>query len=188
MKTLNNFLLFFLLTIPVFGNSFDRDIIISDFKIENGIIHWTTSKEIDNKEFIIEESVDGKTWKSIEHLKGKCYSDINREYRYELHKPSQTTYYRLKSENVEGDIVSYNKILKYEVLKEEAFIRYEIEDQKVLFKTNDGIIKITLLDVAGHEEYKGYIKDGEEIEISKGAHFIKFTSDHQQVFKQVIIE
>ncbi|NME71527.1 T9SS type A sorting domain-containing protein [Flammeovirga aprica JL-4] len=167
---------------------FDGSTEITDFRIENGMIHWTTSKEIDNKEFIIEASVDGEHWTAVDHLEGKQYSDINREYRYQLKTPSVTTYFRLQREDMEGKTQTYEKVLVYEVLGETPYLNYEVEGNNINFKTNDGNIYVMILDAAGHEEYQGHTKDGGQLSLERGVYFIKLTSAHQHLFKQVIIK
>ncbi|KXX66765.1 hypothetical protein AVL50_29985 [Flammeovirga sp. SJP92] len=170
------------------GNPIDTSTEISEFKIENGMIHWTTSKEIDNKEFIIESSIDGETWNVVEHLEGRQFSDIKREYSYQLKQPEVTTYFRLKREDMEGKKQTYDKVLVYEVLGEKPYLSYSVEGQHLNFKTNDGNINVTILNALGQEEHQEYTKDGESIELSDGVYFIKMTSAHQHLFEQVIIK
>ena len=188
MKKIYGLLFLLFSSLPLMAYTFDENIIVIDFKIEEGIMRWTTSKEINNKAFIIESSEDGEHWKMLDHLEGKEYSDIEREYRYKINVPSTTTYFRLKSEDMEGNTATYSKVLEYEVLKEKPYITYEVGKEHVKFKTNDKNVKVMILNDGGHEEYQGYIKDGDAIKVEKGIHFIKLTSPHQHVFRQLVIK
>lgn len=170
------------------GTPFDGNIIISDFKLDGVEISWTTSKEVDNKEFIIEASLDGKEWKSVKHIKGELYSDIDRKYDFKFSPPTETTYFRLKRVDMEGIEETYSKVLVYEVRKEKPFFTYQVENKKIVFSTNDGDARITILDMTGNEVYNGLVKDGETLAINEGIHFLKIKTVHQQIFKQVIIE
>ncbi|WP_156152344.1 hypothetical protein [Flammeovirga sp. OC4] len=184
------FSLLFLLFIyqAMVSTPFDTSTEITSFILEKEIIQWTTSREVDNKAFMIESSIDGKNWIMVNYQEGERYSDIERQYSFALEQPKVTTYFRLKREDMEGTKQTYEKVLIYKVKKVPPFLKYTVDGTKVSFKTNDGKINVSILDALGNEEHQVYTKDGDTIELNEGVHFIKMTSAHQNLFEQVKIE
>ncbi|AZQ64915.1 hypothetical protein EI427_22065 [Flammeovirga pectinis] len=188
MKKLYINFVFLLLSISVFASE-EHPTKINSFQLEDNILSWETSLEVDNNKFLIEASVDKNNWATIGEIKGQSYSSIHREYSLPISAPNTTTYYRIKQIDLAGDTITYNKITSYAVAKEKPFVDYEIIDQKVSISTNDGNVSVMVLKADGTPEVKlSNLKDHSEINLLSGVHFIKLKSEHEQLFEQIIIE
>lgn len=76
------------------------------------ILQWQTSSEEDVKQFIIERSNDGKTYKAIGQVAATGNSTISKNYQFADQSPftSANNYYRLLMQDVDGNY-KYSKIL-----------------------------------------------------------------------------
>ncbi|MBB6462183.1 hypothetical protein [Flammeovirga kamogawensis] len=188
MKKLYINFVFLLLSISVFASE-EHPTKINSFNLEDTILTWETSLEVDNNKFVVEASTDKINWSTIGEIKGQFYSSIHREYNLPITAPNTTTYYRIKQIDLDGDVIVYNKITTYSVAKEEPFVDYEIIDQKISIHTNDGNVSIMVLKADGTPEIKlSNLKDHSEINLLTGIHFIKLKSEHEQLFEQIIIK
>jgi hypothetical protein len=75
-------------------------------KLDGVLLNWETATEKDNGYFLVERSLDNKTWKSIDKLNGKgdSYSTVNYSY-YDntVMDYFGIVYYRLKQVDLHGD-------------------------------------------------------------------------------------
>ncbi|OQP63190.1 hypothetical protein A3860_25200 [Niastella vici] len=76
------------------------------------VLQWSTSSEEDVKQFVIERSNDGKTYKAIGTVAATGNSTITKNYSFADQSPfmSSLNYYRLKMQDVDGNY-KYSKIL-----------------------------------------------------------------------------
>lgn len=81
-------------------------------KENSHILSWQTASEKDNAGFHIEQSTDGKVFKTIGFVKGFGTTTNKQTYTFINRTPplSITTYYRLRQENTPSQIV-YSKII-----------------------------------------------------------------------------
>lgn len=83
-------------------------ILLTDFKAvyENKMVHliWITQQEINNKEFILERSIDGITFETIATVAGAGYSQSEKTYSYNDNAFPQVAkiYYRLSQVDIDG--------------------------------------------------------------------------------------
>jgi len=74
-------------------------------------LNWTTGNEKNNKYFVVEKSLDGEKFESIETLNGAGNSNIINEYSLtDQHPFSGQNYYRLRCVENNG-VCSYSKII-----------------------------------------------------------------------------
>ena len=73
-------------------------------------LQWTTSSEQNNKGFDVEKTVDGIHFKSIGYVKGAGNSTTSRSYAFVDSDFNQTTYYRLKQTDFDGQYSYSNTI------------------------------------------------------------------------------
>jgi hypothetical protein len=74
-------------------------------------ISWTTTMEIDNKEFVIERSFDGTNFEAIATIPGVGNTSSATNYSYNvLNAPEHSVFFRLKQVDFDGD-VAYSKII-----------------------------------------------------------------------------
>jgi hypothetical protein len=81
-------------------------------KLKNNVVelHWKTATEINNDYFVIERSIDGKTWESMDTIKGAGNSSNVLNYANNDDNPlSGTSYYRLKQVDFDKNF-SYSDI------------------------------------------------------------------------------
>ncbi|OQP63188.1 hypothetical protein A3860_25190 [Niastella vici] len=76
------------------------------------VLQWSTSSEAEVKQFVIERSNDGKTYKAIGTVAATGNSTITKNYSFADQSPlmSALNYYRLKMQDVDGNF-KYSKIL-----------------------------------------------------------------------------
>lgn len=97
------------------GNVTVLPITLSDFtaNTQNNsvLIKWTTKQEINNLNFALERSNDGKTFKLITQLKGAINSSSEKKYAYyDVSAAQGINYYRLKQIDSDGKY-SYSTII-----------------------------------------------------------------------------
>ena len=73
-------------------------------------LQWTTASEQNNKGFDVEKTVDGIHFKSIGYVKGAGNSTTSRSYAFVDSDFNQTTYYRLKQTDFDGQYSYSNTI------------------------------------------------------------------------------
>ncbi len=88
--------------------TFESFVIGEEFTIGNMLV-WTTSSEVDNKQFIIEKSIDGMEYDIIGEVNANGNSEDENTYRYmDLDARKGTSYYRIKQIDFDGDF-SYSQ-------------------------------------------------------------------------------
>lgn len=76
------------------------------------VLQWQTSSEEGVKQFVIERSTDGKTYKAIGQVAASGNSSLTKHYSFADQSPYMSTsnYYRLNMQDIDGAI-KYSKIL-----------------------------------------------------------------------------
>lgn len=88
--------------------TFQSFVVGEEFTIGN-MLMWTTSAEIDNKQFVIEKSTDGGKYDMIGELEGSGNSDEETSYRFmDLDARKGVSFYRIKQIDFDGDF-SYSQ-------------------------------------------------------------------------------
>lgn len=82
-------------------------------KGNNVLLDWTTSSEINSKEFQIEKSNDGVTYRKLNTVAAAGNSSINKKYSYLDVEATELNYYRLKMVDIDG----YNKLSDVIIVK-----------------------------------------------------------------------
>jgi hypothetical protein len=146
------------------------------------ILTWSTGGEINNKGFMIERSVDGKTFKSVGFVAGKGNTQQTRNYQYTDISPftsaASTLYYRLKQVDynettVLSRIVPVSKLTKSAGLQQvTVFPNPANANIYVRFVSSDvGIANISICDITG----KNVLRD--MVNFSKGNNEISMNID-----------
>ena len=105
------------------------------FPEQNGsiLLKWTTATEINNEKFIVERSIDGRSFESIGKVAGKGNSIELVSYSFEDKNPiSGYNYYRLKQIDFDG-AYEYSPIITIQVLKERSIFFYPNPADEFLF-------------------------------------------------------
>ncbi|MFA9212244.1 MAG: LamG-like jellyroll fold domain-containing protein [Candidatus Methylacidiphilales bacterium] len=74
-------------------------------KNADALLFWSTASETNNKGFEVERSLDGKTFTTIDFVKGAINSNITQKYSYtdrEVFATNKTVYYRLRQIDLDG--------------------------------------------------------------------------------------
>jgi uncharacterized delta-60 repeat protein len=76
------------------------------------VLQWQTSSEENVKQFVIERSTDGKTYKAIGQVAASGNSSLTKHYSFADQSPYMSTsnYYRLNMQDVDG-VIKYSKTL-----------------------------------------------------------------------------
>lgn len=90
-----------------------------DVQKQNGqvLLNWATATESNNKDFVVEHSVNGKDWESIGVVKGAVNSFIQKNYSYLHSQPAEgMNYYRIRQIDMDGrSSFSAVKTIKFEI-------------------------------------------------------------------------
>jgi len=81
-------------------------------------LYWSTASEINNDNFILENSTDGKNFNELSKIKGAGNSNTLKYYNYIHYTPNDIEYYRLKQVDFNGKY-SYSKIIAVRAIKEQ---------------------------------------------------------------------
>lgn len=93
---------------------YSQKLTVEDFDMGN-MLNWKTSKETDNKHFIVEKSLDGVTFSKIGKIKGNGTTTDAKSYSFlDVSATQGQNFYRLKQVDADGkshlsDVVSTNK-------------------------------------------------------------------------------
>lgn len=74
----------------------------ADKKGNDGLLTWTTATELNTKNFVVENSSDGKTYKTIGIVTAAGNSNHTLQYSFTHNQPNGTNYYRLKMVDFDG--------------------------------------------------------------------------------------
>ncbi|WP_370087548.1 hypothetical protein [Ekhidna sp.] len=81
-------------------------------KLNNKILlHWATASEVNNDFFELELSKDGITWSKVANIPGNGNSNSRIDYYYYVVKPINSSYYRLKQVDFDGQFEHHEVIL-----------------------------------------------------------------------------
>lgn len=126
------------------------------------LLKWSTSQEINNEGFLIERSVNGRSWNELGWIAGNGTSEIERNYRYEDKAILGGTnyFYRLKQMDYDGSF-HYSEVIKLgtpagasEVIVGEVFPNPVAGHMTAKFQVtlNDAMTaQITLVDITGRK-------------------------------------
>ena len=102
--------------ILAYQNDISLPLVLSSFiaqkQTNKVVLQWQTSSEEDVKQFVIERSNDGKTYKAIGTVAATGNSTLTRHYSFADQSPymSSSNYYRLSMQDIDGKS-KYSKIL-----------------------------------------------------------------------------
>lgn len=135
-----------LVTLPVELISFEAVI-----KGNTTVIEWVTGSEINNEKFIVEKSVDGQVFTTIEEIRGAGNSVEKIEYSSIDHQLSLgATYYRIRQIDFDGtESVSNVQQVIYRKGKSFSVYPNPVAKGGQLNVKGEGIISVRIFDVQG---------------------------------------
>ena len=127
---------FTFVTLPVKWKLFTAEL----FENNSVNLKFSTTQEINNKEFIVERSLDGINFNIINSIQGKGNSNVANNYFYNddissLNKAITTLYYRIKQVDFDGNF-SYSSIEKVNLLADITLKSFAVYPNP----TNDKIV------------------------------------------------
>ncbi len=96
------------ITLPVTLISFN-----AKAQTQGALLTWVTASETNNKHFILEKSLDGKTFSKITQIAGKGNFSGVSNYQYLDNDFKSDTYYRIKQVDFNGTETVYNDLIKF---------------------------------------------------------------------------
>lgn len=132
--------------VPVELLSFEAKSVKNDVQLT-----WITASEIDNYGFEIEHSSDGKTWTTIDFVKGNGNSLSTIKYQYLDQEVSQNlNYYRLKQIDFDGDF-EYSNIVNASIAAATDFRIYPnpVRDRLHVEAAQETPIRLVITDQLG---------------------------------------
>ncbi|MBZ0199468.1 MAG: M20/M25/M40 family metallo-hydrolase [Ignavibacteriaceae bacterium] len=167
------------------------------------VITWTTSSELNNRDFNIQRSADGEQWTSIGTIKGAGTTTAASSYRYEDNAPLMgVSYYRLKQNDYDGTYkifnavkIDLNKLLTYNLSQNypnpfnpETTIKYSVPEQTH--------VALKLFDIAGSEisTLVNEVKPAGVYELrfnagslTSGVYFYRLTTEKYSTIRKMIL-
>lgn len=169
---------------------------VSESDVNN--IYWSTQSEINNDYFKIEKSVDGLNFTELEKVKGN--GNINELTNYSItdKNPNETTYYRLKQFDFDGNYTSSNVVVVHNYsngIKISSVSPNPTDGwmECKLYSENASQIEISVVDNSGRLVLREIqdLKIGQQSinldlqRLQKGIYFVNFNTNSQnsQTFK-----
>ena len=154
-------------------------------------LSWQTASEINNSQFEIERSTDGKTFEEIGKVNGNGNNVLVADYEFEDRNPAALTYYRLRQVDFDGrfeysDIVSIGR----RTSDASAVSVFPNPTTDVLnvsyFSEMEEELTITIVDITGRVVYSenSMLNDGaNKLELNcnileKGTYFLNLQSNN----------
>ena len=164
---------------------------------EGNFLTWETGTEINTSHFDIESSLDGKKFGKIGEItsKGKAAS-----YDFlDKHPLSNTVYYRLKSNDLDGQF-QYSKIISISSLRQKGlsvkvFPNPFSQDLSIDISTSKkSDLNIQIIDVLGRSVYQIKTKDTEGVLVmpiptdflSSGSYFLNVTDGERSTQQKIV--
>lgn len=118
---------------------------------ENVFLNWITSSEKNTNHFIIEKSVDTKSWENVAQVSAAGNSSVKLNYETIDQKPYKgISYYRLKTVDKDATI-HYSDVLVFDKLNKESFSIYP--------NPSNGKFNLKIKSLSGFEPISIFIYD-----------------------------
>ncbi len=174
-------------TLPVSLISFEAEL-----KNDYVELNWATASEINNDYFIVQRSLDNKTFEEIARVSGNGNSNIIIEYQsYDMDLPTGIIYYRLKQVDYDG-ATDYSNIVAIRNTKDrEVYIFPNPSNGNINIETQEAI-DVVIYSVSGQQiaNYHFEANTNNKIDISnqpKGIYFLSYISNNKSIIKKLII-
>ena len=174
------------------------------------VVDWITAMEKDNKEFIVEKSVDGYVFEAIGHVSGNGNTNNVTRYNHNIiNAPETEVFLRLKQVDFDGKY-SYSKIIAVKafeseseglttqssfsifpnpVSENEVYLKYDNADKDVavvqIYDASEKLYYTEEIEVEGNGVTKLFLVPSQTL--SKGIYFVTIrTSTKTQTLKLVV--
>ena len=157
------------------------------------VLNWETAAEPDNVQFVVERSVDGITFETLNSVPGLGNNAVNR-YQVEDASPRYVNHYRLKQVDAQGRI-EYSKILYVKINDASPLhVLNTIVTDRVVFSVDasDKIAQTTIYNMNGQSMYTTKTKQSTNtVDISgwtKGKYIIRVVTTDGQAFTEQFVK
>lgn len=160
-------------------------------------LDWSTATESNNKQFEIEFSTDGKTFKQIGVVVGAGTTYITKQYHFEHTSPVQgINYYRLRQVDFDGAF-EYSSMVTVEI-KGKAFATYRLFPNPVqnsfTIQAEDGEVpqNVTLINTLGQEIKLNNANANTSFELptslQRGTYIVRFEGAGETQFERIVVQ
>lgn len=165
-------------------------------------INWTTTTEINNSHFVLENSTDGVTFKQIATIKGKGNSNEVNHYQFVHEQPQAViNYYRLRQVDYNGDEELSHTIqvnMSAQEIVTSGITVYPVPAKDQLTIAVSGLsgqkIQVSIVDLLGKTLYEQSIMiSGDKINmdidfLKQGTYFVNLSNTVQQIGQSKFIK
>ncbi|WP_353133081.1 T9SS type A sorting domain-containing protein, partial [Pseudopedobacter sp.] len=158
---------------------------------EGALINWSTATELSNDKFIIEKSLDGKTFSKLTEVAAKGSGN----YSYTDKNLSASAYYRLVQVDLGGKTTVYNDMIRYVSTSGQSVSVYPnptvsfvninlntIANDVINVKVTDGLGKlINNITEVGNQSIKIDLRNQKA-----GVYFIQLTKNNEVSYHKVV--
>lgn len=178
----------------IFSNATALPVELSYFngkKVQEGVqLDWQTASELDNKEFIIERSFDGRSFEPIGSVVGNGTTSIPQGYHFvDYHPMTGPNYYRLAQVDFSGTM-EYSKIIALEITPNTKRIHIfpSLVNDQLHFQLDAPAVTSSEIEVWNAQGQKvlqksiqvGSLKSLVDVtQLSPGKYWLRFKSEHQ---------
>ncbi len=161
------------------------------------MLNWSTSSELNSKQFTVEKSSDGNTYSPIAKVAAAGNSTTRRNYDYLDKQVVEYNYYRLKLEDKDGKS-SYSNIvtiINHDVMQAVQVLNNPFNDyiDVRLAKLPKQKVEAVLLSVSGAQLYSGQFGAATNLRInlgnqvpSKGTYILRLMVDGKSYINKVV--
>ena len=139
---------------------------------QNVVLLWATASEINNMQFVIERSADGRSFEILDDVNGNGTTTVGQSYSYVDTKPISVAYYRLKQVDYDGsfeysDVIFWEnkKIQSNEIIAYPTVAKNEINLRFTTMGVRESLLKI--VDSYGRMMYKEVVESSDDLEYRK---------------------
>jgi hypothetical protein len=166
---------------------------------KTNLLNWQTASEKDNEGFYIQQSVEGKNFKTLGFVKGQGTTNEKQSYSYTDDAPLPISYYRLRQVDFDGK-ESFSKIVSVQAGEKGQYKIYPNPAKEVVnvqFQAaQEGVVELDLYDSAGKliQHYNYNAREGENQSvlkvqnIAKGFYTLKIKQGEAVVSERLIID
>jgi hypothetical protein len=162
------------------------------------VIKWSTSEEINAKDYTIEKSLDGRNWNNIGVIKATGNTNYTTDYSYnDNNLNSAVNYYRIKETDITGEFTYTSiKSIKTDLQSQLNITISSMGNNKLLLQFSSevkGVIAINYISLSGQVLAKQEINNPAAQQVVSntslhGNYFISVTTEKgQHLTKQVIL-
>jgi hypothetical protein len=143
-------------------------VLLLDYNVtlkSNGVVavSWSTDNELNNDYFLIENSIDGITFRTMAKIPGESFSNVKKQYAATDNFPFKgLNYYRLSQVDKDGrkKVYGIKTVLVKSVKSAVHIYPNPLNDSKIYFSSGDNSIlksNVQLINMNGQSVFSGFV-------------------------------